>query len=132
MFHGNNQVGVTIAPRVLPDQLLLVREVVPPIPGPEGLTGPHFDGRLHLRGVIFAGSSLRMWLDLAGRPLPASLVFMSERGGCGCTHLTLCPRDIWKRGCSYRIASWSVLRMSRCCYPPAVKSYHISVSAGPA
>jgi hypothetical protein len=71
------QVGVTIRAEVAPDQLLPLREWLADS-GRKGLTEPPFDFA-HLRGVHFA----RFYLldevaDLDGRPIPASLVFMSE------------------------------------------------------
>ena len=71
------QVGVTIRAEVAPDQLPPLREWLADS-GRKGLTEPPFDFA-HLRGVHFA----RLYLldevaDLDGRPIPASLVFMSE------------------------------------------------------
>jgi hypothetical protein len=71
------QVGVTIRAEVAEDRLQPLREWLADS-GRKGLAEPPFDFA-HLRGVHFA----RFYLldevaDLNGRPIPASLVFMSE------------------------------------------------------
>jgi hypothetical protein len=71
------QVGVTIRAEVAEDRLEPLREWLADS-GRKGLAEPPFDFA-HLRGVHFA----RFYLldevaDLNGRPIPASLVFMSE------------------------------------------------------
>ena len=71
------QVGVTIRAEVEPGQLPLLREKLADL-SRKGLAEPPFDFA-HLRGLHFA----RFYLldetaDLDGRPIPATLVFMSE------------------------------------------------------
>lgn len=71
------QVGVTIRAEVAPDRLMPLGEWLADT-GRKGLAEPPFDAA-HLHGVHFA----RFYLldevaDLDGRPIPASLVFMSE------------------------------------------------------
>jgi hypothetical protein len=71
------QVGVTIRAEVAPDQLLPLREWLADS-GRKGLAEPPFDVA-HLHGVHFARFCLLDEVDdLDGRPIPASLVFMSE------------------------------------------------------
>ncbi len=71
------QVGVTIRAEVAPDQLVPLREWLADS-GRKGLAEPPFDFA-HLRGVHFARFFLLDEVtDLHGRPIPASLVFMSE------------------------------------------------------
>jgi hypothetical protein len=71
------QVGVTIRAEVAPDQLSPLREWLADR-GRKGLAEPPFDFA-HLRGVHFARFYvLDEVMDLQGRPIPASLVFMSE------------------------------------------------------
>jgi hypothetical protein len=71
------QIGVTIRAEVAPDQLPPLREWLADR-GRKGLAEPPFDFA-HLRGVHFARFYvLDEVMDLQGRPIPASLVFMSE------------------------------------------------------